>query len=154
MPIMVEKNKDWIPHPAGAYYAEISGVRTLDTQWGDRLMWTLETGTKDEDGNELSANHFTGLVLSNNSKLTELVEVATGKSLSELPDEFDAESIIGSKIQIHIVHEKREDGSVQSKIQGVFPIPPQPGTVGNAPASPIPQPQPVQAPSTIDDIPF
>lgn len=150
MAIMVEK-QDWQPHPAGAYYATINGVKELETQWGTRLMWQLETGTKDADGNELGVNHFTSLNLSNNSKLTELVEVATGKSLSELPSKFDVESIIGTQIQINVIHEKKDDGSTQSKIQGIFPIPPQPGAVGgNAP----PPPQPVQAPSTIDDVPF
>ena len=145
MAIMVEK-QDWTPHPAGAYDATISGVKELETQWGTRLMWMLDTGTKDEDGNELGINHFTGKNLTNNSKLTELVEVATGKSLSELPAQFDVESIIGATIQINVIHERKDDGSTQSKIQGIFPIPPQPGAVGgNAP---------VQAPSTIDDIPF
>ena len=97
MPIVVEK-KDWILHPAGAYYGLITQVKTLDTQWGERLMWTLETGTKDDDGNELSVNHFTGKNLSNGSKLTELAEVCTGKSLNELPTKFDVETIVGSQI--------------------------------------------------------
>lgn len=147
MPIIVEK-KDWTPHPAGAYYATISGVKEIDTEWGTRLRWTLQTGTKDDDGNELAISHFTGLVLSNNSKLTELVEVATDKSLGELPDKFDVETIAGTTIQINIVHEKKDDGSIQSKVQGIFPVPPQPGAVTrNAPVQ-------APAPSPIDDIPF
>ena len=149
MPIIAEK-RDWTPHPAGAYYATINGVKTLETQWSERLMWTLQTGTKDDDGNELSANHFTGKILSSGSKLTELVEVCTGKSLSELPDQFDVESIIGAKIQINIIHERKDDGKTVSKIQGIFPVPPQPGAVtGNALATPI-----VEPPETLDDIPF
>ena len=128
MPLIVEK-REWIPHTTGTFVAKISLPKQLDTKYGKRLMWAMETGEKDDDGNELAANLFTGLTLTHNSKLTELIEVATGKALAELPKRFDVESIVGTQIQILVVHTRKDDGSVQDKIQAIFPLPPQPGKV-------------------------
>ena len=68
------------------------------------------------------------------------------KTMDELPEEFDLESIIGTQIQIFVTHHQKEDGSILAKIQTLFPLAPKPGNVAKEAAS--------ATPSTMDDVPF
>ena len=124
MPISLEKRR---LHPEGPYYATIKGVcKVYISESRTGLLWTFGTGAEDNDGNELNVEYLTGIVLSDNSKLTKLIEAATGKSSRKLSDQLDAEFIIDKLIRIDVAHEKRDDGSIGGKIQGIFPIPPKP----------------------------
>lgn len=104
----------------GAYLARLSNVKPFTNNYGPRVGFEFTIVGGPHDGEKVMRS--TAPQLTRQSKLAELIEGVTGRSLTdkELSDGFDLAQLIGAQCNILVLQQRSRAGAVYSNVERVF----------------------------------
>lgn len=146
----IKKQSDEL-HPHGSVSAQVIEVEEHDEgQFGPYFTLKYMTKHKLENGENAELWERCSQKLTPQTKLgLRIVAIMNYDGFDAIPAEFDTDDLVGQLCTLMVDHVKKDDRTY-ANIISVVPF--EKLDSGNAPAPSISQP--VQAPSTIDDIPF
>lgn len=114
--------KEFTPVPTKDYPVEIKEIGAVDDgQFGPQLKWLFDLGDVENVDGEVEPKTLTAWSSQTLSAKSKLYQWATAAGW-EASDMLTIEDLIGKRVLISVTLEKRTDGTVGNKVNGVLPI--------------------------------
>lgn len=104
----------------GSYRARLTGLKEFSNNYGPRIGFEFTIQGGQFDGAKVMRS--TAPQLSRQSKLAEVIEGITGRSLTEreLAQGFDLEQLLGVECSILVLQSRSRTGAIYSNVERVF----------------------------------
>lgn len=104
----------------GSYRARLTGIKEFSNNYGPRIGFEFTIQGGRFDGAKVMRS--TAPQLSRQSKLAEVIEGITGRSLTEreLAQGFDLEQLLGVECSILVLQSRSRTGAIYSNVERVF----------------------------------
>lgn len=108
-------------HPQGIFDATIDSIEEREGDFGPQLMFTIRTGEVDQSGEEIPLWYWTSMKVTPKSKLAGFIMDIMSWQFSEIPDEFDVESLVEKRFRIVVARKLDNKGVTRSIISAFMP---------------------------------